>query len=279
MRTSGRLLRLALRANFIGLWINAASIEMEGDEPIFVFRATALSVVQTVIDARNYLYEWIYGHHTVLYYATLLKRLCSAVGSALCAECVQGWRKLDVKKRMCAVNELLSDVFSLEGLTGRKDLRVRLGGLSPEYLTDGDLMALFKSKCGSRAEFKAYVSHVPLHVPLWKTEAEYKVLIKSDLLYHIKEQGLRSRLAKKFRIGAGDLFCCNGMSGKLYDVEPRDVKIKMSTGRVCRFTDVANYVEHTTADKGPVPFFYVFVAEKYKNKIPAMLKFINASRW
>ena len=44
------------------------------DEIHFAFKKSAISVVQSVIDARNYLYDWIYGHHTVLYYSHILER-------------------------------------------------------------------------------------------------------------------------------------------------------------------------------------------------------------
>ncbi len=38
------------------------------------FKKSALSVVKSVLDGRNFLYRWVYSHHTVVYYNYVLNR-------------------------------------------------------------------------------------------------------------------------------------------------------------------------------------------------------------
>ena len=53
---------------------------------ILCYRKSALSVLQNVVNARNYLYEWVYNHHTILYYSTLLERLLKKMAKHLAVE-------------------------------------------------------------------------------------------------------------------------------------------------------------------------------------------------
>lgn len=263
----------------VGRLLDAAAIVRPGKnkKPLFIYRSTALSVVQTVIDARNYLYEWIYGHHTVLYYAKMLTALCRGLARMLQQESPNA--ESDPDKAVNQANEIFAEMFSGDALVEGKSDFVTNYGFSVRALTDGDMMALFKRYCVQMPEYGAYVSHVPIHYPLWKTEAEYRVIIDADKHYLVKPKDMVGRIVNHFNLAPDECFVCSGLSGKIYDIQPSAVKIAMPNGVVKSFTEVANPTEHVSIAQKPNPFFYVFVAKKHIGKKKRIIKFINESQW
>ena len=230
----------------------------------FAYRSTALSVVQMVIDARNYLYEWIYGHHTVVYYSKLLERLC---------------KHLDM-----SLNNLTSGELTLGKILDISSFKDAISSdkcdFSPYLISDGDMMAMFKSFCWDKTEYKSYVSHIAAHIPLWKTEAEYRILIDERNHYKFSAKQCVDKLRAKFGLSAADCFDCSGMSGKLYDIEPHSVMICMPSGRIESFTKVANATKHPSISaSSAIPFFYVFVGKEHQEKIKDMISYINGITW
>ena len=262
----------------VGRLLDAAAIVVpKKKKPVFIYRSTALSVVQTVIDARNYLYEWIYGHHTVLYYARMLTTLCRNLAWKLQKQNPRP--ELDSEKSAKQANEIFAEMFSVEALIDGKESFVENYGFPVHALTDGDMMMLFKRYCSETPEYVSYVSHNPIYFPLWKTEAEYRVLIDSDKHYAVKSKDMVARIMDHFKMRTGECFDCSGLSGKIYDIQPSAVNIAMPNGEVKSFTDVANFTEHVSIAKKQNPFFYIFVSNKHVGKKMRIIKFINDSQW
>lgn len=253
----------------VGRLLDAAIIEMEAGKPRFSYLSSALSVIQTVVDARNYLYEWIYGHHTVVYYAELLKRLCLRLGMALSKEDRE------------AADKLLSEMFSTKIFNGCGSVDSQLvGKVCIRYLNDGDVMSLMKRTIGDDRLYKAYSSHVPAHFPLWKTEAEYKVCVAKDKRQAFDPEKCVALLRDKYSLPIDCCFYCKGMSGKIYDITPSAVQIKMNNGEIHSYADIGNITKHPSiSDNTASPFCYVFVDVSNLEKRKEMLEFINDYEW
>ena len=252
----------------VGRLLGAATIGMDDHgKPRLTYKATALSVMQTVIDARNYLYEWIYGHHTVVYYANLLTALCLKLGKALEKDQVSG-------------DSIIGDIFSDKAFSAPVSIETRHGQLKQYLVNDGDVMSLFKQYCSDALEYQAYISHKPAHVPLWKTEAEYKIFIDQDNQFKFSGDQCIKRLRDQFGMSGDQCFSCSGMSGKLYDIKPSAIKVLMPNGNVYAYNDVANVTKHPSiSENRGNPFCYIFIANEFASKKQDMIGYINDCRW
>lgn len=252
----------------IGRLLDATTISCDDHgKPQLVYKATALSVMQTVIDARNYLYEWIYGHHTVVYYAYLLKQLCFRLGEAFATKNESG-------------DSIIRKLFSDSMFSNPIAVNTKIGQLTQHLINDGDVMALFKQYCFDTSEYMSYASHKPAHVPLWKTEAEFRTLIDDDNQYKFSGDQCVKRLKEQFDLSDTQCFACMGMSGKLYDIKPSALKVLMPNGKVCAYTDIANVTKHPSISENQAnPFCYIFISKEFSAKKQDMIDFINECRW
>ena len=254
----------------IGRLLEATTIDLDDtDNPQLMYKATALSVIQTVIDARNYLYEWIYGHHTVLYYAELLKMLCAKLGEALAKE---------TNER--SVDSIVAKIFSDAMFSKPVSIDTKHGKIEQHLVNDGDVLALFKRYCPNASEYVSYISHKPAHIPLWKTEAEFKTLINGDNQYKFSGDQCVHHLKEKFGLSDTQCFACMGMSGKLYDIKPSALKVLMPNGKIRAYTDIANVTKHPSiSDNHGNPFCYIFISKEFANQKQTMIDFINEHQW
>ncbi len=131
------------------------------------FSGAALSVLQTVLNVRNYLYEWIYGHHTVLYYSKLLERAVCALAE-----------KLSPPK-----TELFWEtVFSEKPFLSKQKLSKKYADFSIYLPTDGDVLYLLKHFQDGIKDAKEYLEHRPTRFALWKTSAEFRSLFEGHAM-------------------------------------------------------------------------------------------------
>jgi len=213
------------------------------------FRQSALSVIQSVVDARNYLYEWVYNHHTVLYYSEMLRAAVRQLARHLAPErpdCF--WEAMFSEKPFAAPVPLDH-------------------GVEVYLPTDGDILHLLKRfrHDAAIAQVDEYLSHSPRRVALWKTCAEFRMLFKGSQL--LKADACRSAarrlpelIVTKLGCKADDVMVIPALS-KHYFIEEGDIRILMSsTGTLQPFTEVVgtrgNQEEATR-------FFYVFIAPDY----------------
>lgn len=70
------------------------------------------------------------------------------------------------------------------------------------------------------------------------------------------------------------------MSGKIYDITPSAVQIKMNNGEIHSYADIGNITKHPSiSDNTASPFCYVFVDVSNLEKRKEMLEFINDYEW
>ena len=101
-------------------------VEIDDVFPRLAFESGALSVIQNAVEARNFLYRWIYSHHKVLYEVQLLKDAVEGVA-----------RRLSSNGQP---EEVLQSLFSVQGLTGP----TTIGNYTFFYPSDADIMHLLK---------------------------------------------------------------------------------------------------------------------------------------
>lgn len=118
------------------------------------FRRSALSVLQSVVDGRNVLYRWVFGHHKVVYNQYLLRQAV-----------------YELARRVPPGNtdRFLAQVFSLDAFEHPVDV----GDGESIYLpTDHDLTVLLKKHCEQIPEAREYLFRSHRRKALWKTAAE-----------------------------------------------------------------------------------------------------------
>jgi hypothetical protein len=142
--------------------LGAVTLTKIGDEfPKLAFGSQALSVLQCAVDARNYLYQWVYSHHKVLYDTEILKRSLLSLAKKLAPD-----GKSDT---------FITQVFS----TKTFQAPVEIAGISWFLPTDGDVICLLKRYYNAIPEAKEWLFRQHSRVPLWKTIAEYHDIFKN----------------------------------------------------------------------------------------------------
>lgn len=142
--------------------LSALSVaEIGGIFPKLVFGGKALSVLQSAVDARNYLYRWVYSHHKVIYDVELLRRSVEHLGVLLTSQ----------PTPVSFINEVFSVKSFLE--------IVSIGGFKFFLPTDGDFIYLLKLHLSEISEAREWLSRDHSRVALWKNFAEFENIFKS----------------------------------------------------------------------------------------------------
>ncbi|MBT3201025.1 MAG: HD domain-containing protein [Phycisphaerales bacterium] len=137
-----------------------SSISYDPAKKRAVFRKSALSVLQSVVDGRNYLYRWIFAHHKIVYNQYLIKTAVKKLASLISPE------NSDL---------FLSNFFSCDALV--KDVDIG-GGISVHLPTDQDLTVLLKNHRKDIPEAEEYLFRTHRCKPLWKTSVEFSRLFR-----------------------------------------------------------------------------------------------------
>ena len=241
------------------------------------YHKSALSVIQSVVDARNYLYRWIYAHHTVLYYAKLLDRS------------LRGAAKVVYPKRP---DTFWQNVFSEKPFTQAVKLRTFMSTYLP---SDGDILNVLKCLARSPApkgsalevhkqlvdDVDELLSHAPRRIPLWKTYAEYRQVFHDRPLGDIKSAShldeLVEILPKSIADSLGGDTCAEDIivvkaQPKMYAISEPDIHILLGKNPI-PFTGILGHQVST----GPLPMhFFVFIPKEHKQKIGSLTSELQA---
>ncbi len=146
-----------------------SSLTYDAELHRLAFRKSALSVLQSVVDGRNYLYRWIFGHHKVVYNQYLLETAVNRLAQRLSPD---------------DPDRFLSNLFSLEAFEGDVEI---FEGTSVYLPTDHDLSVLLRQYRDEIPEATEYLFRQHSRKALWKTSAEFSVLFPNktceDVLY------------------------------------------------------------------------------------------------
>jgi hypothetical protein len=181
--------------------------------PTLAFRKSALSVVRSVVDGRNFLYQWIYAHHKVVYDKHLLTTAVRKLSKILSDRA----RKGD--------DAFLDAFFSIDALLGRVDF----DDMSFRLPVDGDLIYLLKKEMDGRPgipEAREWMSRQHRLKPIWKTYAEFWYLFGG----FIRRGGEKESDKRLRQMRESALKCCpNFMKKKKFPkgIEVLDGKVRL----------------------------------------------------
>jgi uncharacterized protein len=227
------------------------------DFPRLAFGSQALSVLQSAVDARNYLYQWIYCHHKVIYDAEMIRQSVKALGRILAdseerAESEynnEGSESEDAEKR---AEEFIRDLFSTESFRNHKDV----GGIRWYLPTDGDVACLLKRHSEEIPEAREWLYRQHSRVPLWKTFAEYQVIFENK-----SEEDRKTILTESDKILSAfcdshdappDTFLCLKAPIKKVAIEKNQLFVEVR-GKPIRYSDIFEEKR-----ENPLTYFLMF---------------------
>ena len=135
-----------------------SSLTYDAEQHRLAFHKSALAVLQSVVDGRNYLYRWIFGHHKVIYNQYLLTTAIKCLAERLSPD---------------APDRFFSNLFSLEAFAGDVDIGK---GTSVYLPTDHDLTVLLRRYRDQIPEAREYLFRQHSRKALWKTSVEFSRL-------------------------------------------------------------------------------------------------------
>lgn len=240
--------------------VGAALLEKTGEAErqrvVLAYKKSALSVIQAVVDARNYLYVWVYNHHKVCYNGDLLfklvEKLSGVIGTA------------DESKSS------LERMFSVQMFSERISLR---GDENPPYayrVDDGDIGMFLKTFLHDDPAYHEYVSRTSRYFPLWKSRADLRAYF-SEYAKDVTKKKCLEVLSETVNASKDEIVIVDA-EAKIAGLKAKDVHVLMGD-KLCLFTEVVG-VTTPEADTG---FFYVYIDKKYKNKKENMLKALHES--
>lgn len=224
--------------------LSALILEKYINDIVPVFNKSALSVIQNVIEGRNFLYKWIYSHHTVSYYSNLL--FPKAV------------EKLFEIMFPCDALANLDRIFSVESFEGVINFT---NGIKFYLPSDSDFHSLFKqhSDNPSFSIVKEILSRKASLIPLWKSFAEFDYIFKS--WDSDKKRSLKPRIKNILASVITDPIYSDKIEWievrpKLLGIKENDILINLK-GKVLPASDILKLPTPQTID-----FFYVFIPKE-----------------
>lgn len=237
--------------------LNSVSVGSFDSGLVLAFEKSALSVIQNVVTARNYLYRWIYSHHKVTYDIWLLTTAVEALYSEF------GFGEKD---------SFLRALFSIEALAESKTIDGRVFSL----VADGDITHYLKKCANANSDTNAaeWISRKHRRKAIWKSYAEFRLLFPRATLPEFTGQfkGLLKAWEEKNHVNLGAVIC--PVQLKLITINPETVYVNMPCGTVA-------YTE-TEKGSGSEPvftpnFFYVYIKKEYVKHAESLLTFVKDS--
>ncbi len=220
------------------------------------FKKSALSVIQSVLDGRNFLYNWIYSHHTVCYHTHLLYEAVKQL-----SHCVSP-----------SNDKLLDTIFSSTVF----ETPVSVGTASLYLPSDGDLFYLLKQHQAQIPEVHEILARKPKLVPLWKTYAEYEFIFnkKKDVRVRASIQSrVQEILSSVIPDSDRSRILTRPVKPKMAVIHEEDLFVSIR-GEVVPLTQVAT----TPSIKENVSYFLVFIPREFESKIDDCVLALQADK-
>lgn len=245
--------------------LNAVSIGGFDGGQVLAFEKGALSVIQSVVTARNYLYRWIYSHHKVTYDAWLLGEAVKALSDEF------GYGTGDEAK-----DQFLQDLFSIDVLIRP----VAIGGREFSIISDGDIMHYLKKWAAKHpgSEADEWLSRRHSRKAMWKSYAEYHHLFRRIASENTEDnkkfRGKFETLLKSFeKEKSMDLgLKCLDAYPKQIAIDSASVYVNMPQGTVSYSTIESGLGGTVVA----IPkFFYAYLKKEFEPQFPDIIAFIK----
>lgn len=237
--------------------LSALELSIFDNKLMPVFSKSALNVVQSVLDGRNFLYNWIYSHHTVCYYSHLLSDAIRRLSGLLSPE---------------EPDKLIDALFSEKSFEGP----VSVGDLMVYLPSDGDIFYLLKQRHNDIKEIGELLSRQPRLVPLWKTFAEFELIFeKKDLTQRESvrtkvEDILRKVIKKKSDLKS---IITLQVKPKLAVIHKNELYVSLR-GKVVPYEKIATPPEI----EENISYFFVFIPRETANLAEACISALQGSK-
>ncbi len=240
------------------------------------FHKSSLSVIQNVIIARNFEYQWIYTHHKVVYSANylIIELLRKSIKYLLSKEA-----KLELNP-----DDVISSVFSWKRMISDSEFPKIYSAFGMNFLrpTDADIMCIFKKAYTQLIENKEFDNETfkllneyysrRYRKSLWKSYAEFNIFFadfsieqKNEILDLIQKNSVNG-ISNKYGYFQDDweqMFKENGMSNvvwvngdsKLKSLNPDKTYILFKNS-VFSYRTISSKNDIKTV--GPLNLFYIY---------------------
>lgn len=242
--------------------LNSYCLVRDGEGVRVCHRNAALSVIQTVVDARNYLFEWVYSHHTVLYHSALLRRALEKLAVHLSKDNTS--------------HHFWEAVFSEKAFAGPQSI----AGFHVHMPTDADLSYMLKASTEEAgiAEYREILGRAPSRFALWKTYAEYhRTFEDAPLRRGVNPKvylSIQRRIPESF---AGMLGCAKDdiivvdAEPKHYSIGDGDIWVRYPDGSIGTFSDVFEDPSAGSSRR----HFYVFVPNRFRDRSAELIGLVK----
>lgn len=192
--------------------ISSAMIVRNGEGTFFAFKKSGLSVVNSIVNNRNYMFFWMYGHHKVQYHGEIVTRYLAKIRSIY--------------------EDKFKKLFSLESIIGENSIGLPFLE-TVTYVDDDDIIHLFKNIPRVKPELQIFYEQLfnrNHYKSLWKTKVEYdKLMEKRKKLRQILEKDVILTYEEKITALSDtpkieDLFLEKAKEGKI-NLEKNDFMI------------------------------------------------------
>lgn len=245
--------------------LNAISVGHFDNGFVLAFEKSALSVIQSVVTARNYLYRWIYSHHTVTYDKWLLETAVKALHQEF------GYPSN-------REDEFLRRLFSINAIVQSETIDGRCFSL----LADCDIIHYLKKWAQSdpASEAAEWISRKHSRKALWKSYAEYCLMFprisvessEANEKFSVQFKSLLESWEERENIDLG---------AEILEAYPKQIVIDSGSVYVNMPTGTVSYsdIERGSGGAGPsVPkFFYVYIKNEHMSRLQEILNFVKAS--
>lgn len=219
--------------------LSSLSILENGNNYKLAFRSNALSVLQNAVEARNFLYRWIYTHHKVLYEVYLLQK---AVEKAINDECF---------------NE---DFFKLSSFKSPQGM-----------LNDSDIISILKNNISRNTYAEEILSRNHKLYPLWKNYVEFKSLIGQTeeriKRINIKAESVASSIRESLNLDDSDFVILKSET-KLSCLTEDEILIDLGNGSTEKYP--------FTERKKAITFFFAYLSKDKRNLEKKVIEKINS---
>lgn len=218
------------------------------------YKKHALSVIKNVINGRNFLYEWIYTHHKVMYEQYLITKSITEVSKLLNDQ---------------DADQFCNTIFSIDALYHP----VRFKEYEFYLPCDGDLIYVFKRFQNQISEIRELISRNYPNRALWKTKAEFLHYFREiDVrgLLNIKNKAdkmLQSYFKEKAIEGKSII---DEVKGKYVSIQKHELFIDIEGAEISYTTLFPD-----NESKSSEPYFIIYIpknAFQYKSDIITRLR-------
>ena len=215
------------------------------------FNKSALSVIQGVVDARNYLFNWLYSHHTAWYYNDLLTTAVEKLSALLSPK---------------EPDRLLDLIFSKEAF----ESPVQVDGFAVYLPCDGDIYCLLKQHYRDIPEVEEMLSRQPRRVPLWKTKVEFERIFESRP-DSIQKASIRVKAKEYLKAVIPEEKYLKEV--RVLEVKPKLAVIHASELYVSLNKEIVPFADLRLVSPAPpaAGYFYIFIPQECSTKAQACI--------